>query len=60
MIRFVEWLQHPIKLKRKKKNEHRSNQTHGENGHVDQQGEVTRGDSQIAKQTVHVFAVPEL
>ena len=60
MIGFVEWIQRPIKLKRKKKNEQRSSQTNGESGNYYQQGEVARGDSQIAQQTVHVFPVPEL
>ena len=60
MIGFVEWIQRPIKLKRKKKNEQRSHQTNGESGNDYQQGEVARSDSQVAKQTIHVFAVPEL
>jgi hypothetical protein len=60
MIGFIEWIQLPIKLKRKRKNEQRSNQTNGESGDLDQQGEVARGNPQVAKQTIHVFPVPEL
>jgi len=59
MIGFIEWIQRPIKLKRKK-NEQRSNQTNGESGNDYQQGKVARGDSQVTQQTVHVFPVPEL
>ncbi len=58
MLAFSEWA---LRTKRKKKkDEQRSNQTHGESGNLNQQGEVARGDSQIAQQTIHVFAVPEL
>ena len=58
MLAFSEWV---LRTKRKKKkDEQRSNQTHGESGNLNQQGEVARGDSQIAQQTIHVFAVPEL
>jgi len=58
MLAFSEWV---LRAKRKrKKDEQRSNQTNSEIGHVNQQGEVARGDSQIAQQTIHVFAVPEL
>jgi hypothetical protein len=60
MIGFAEWIQRPVKLKRKKKNEQRSSQTHGEGGDLDQQGEVAGNDSQVTQQTIHVFAVPEL
>jgi len=60
MIGFIEWIQRPIKLKRKKKNEQRSNQTNGESGNDYQQGEVARGNPQVAQQTVHVFPVLEL
>jgi hypothetical protein len=58
MLAFTEWV---LRAKRKKKkDEQRSSQTHGESGHVHQQGEALRGNPQVAKQTVHVFAVPEL
>jgi hypothetical protein len=58
MMTFNEWF---LRAKRKKKkDEQRSNQTHGESGHLNQQGEIAGGDSQIAQQTIHVFAVPEL
>ena len=58
MLAFSEWV---LRTKRKKKkDEQRSNQTHGESGNLNQQGEVARGDSQVAQQTIHVFAVPEL
>jgi hypothetical protein len=58
MLAFSEWV---LRTKRKKKkDEQRSNQTHGEGGNLNQQGEVVRSDSQIAQQTIHVFAVPEL
>ena len=58
MMAFTEWV---LRAKRKrKKDEQRSNQTHGESGNLNQQGEVAGSDSQVAQQTVHVFAVPEL
>ena len=58
MLAFNEWV---LRAKRKKKkDEQRSNQTHGEGGNLNQQGEVAGGDSQVAQQTIHVFAVPEL
>jgi hypothetical protein len=58
MLAFSEWV---LRVKRKnKKDEQRSNQTHSEIGHVNQQGEVAGSDTQIAQQTIHVFAVPEL
>jgi hypothetical protein len=58
MLAFSEWV---LRAKRKrKKDEQRSNQTHGEVGNVNQQREVAGSDSQVAQQTVHVFAVPEL
>ena len=58
MLAFSEWV---LRTKRKKKkDEQRSNQTHGESGNLNQQGEVARGDTQVAQQTIHVFAVPEL
>ena len=58
MLKLKEWLR--IRKKKEKKNEQRSSQTHGEGGNLNQQGEVARGDPQVAQQTVHVFAVPEL
>ena len=58
MLAFTEWV---LRAKRKKKkDEQRSSQTHGESGNLNQQGEVARGNPQVAQQTVHVFAVPEL
>jgi hypothetical protein len=58
MLAFTEWLR--IRKKKEKKNEQRSSQTHGEVGNLNQQGQTARGNSQVAQQTVHVFAVPEL
>ena len=61
MMSLIEWIHCDKKRKAKElANEPRSNQTHGESGNDYQQGEVARGDSQIAQQTVHVFPVPEL
>jgi hypothetical protein len=58
MLAFSEWV---LRAKRKKKkDEQRSNQTHGEGGNFHQQGQASRGNPQVAQQTVHVFAVPEL
>jgi len=57
MLAFSEWV---LRAKRrKKKDEQRSNQTNSEIGHFNQQGEVARSDTQVAQQTIHVFAVPE-
>jgi triphosphoribosyl-dephospho-CoA synthetase len=58
MLKLKEWLR--IRKKKEKKNEQRSSQTHREVGNLNQQGEVARGNPQVAQQTVHVFAVPEL
>jgi hypothetical protein len=58
MLAFSEWV---LRTKRKKKkDEQRSNQTHGESGNLNQQGEVAGGDSQVAQQTIHVFPIAEL
>ena len=58
MLAFTEWV---LRAKRKKKkDEQRSSQTHGESGNVHQQGEALRGHPQVAKQTVHLFPVAEL
>jgi len=58
MLAFSEWV---LRAKRKrKKDEQRSNQTNGESGNLNQQGEVAGSNPQIAQQTIHVFAVPEL
>jgi hypothetical protein len=59
-LKFKGWVNQQIKKKKGKKNEQRSSQTHGEVGNLNQQGQTARGDPQIAQQTVHVFAVPEL
>jgi hypothetical protein len=58
MLGLEEWLR--IRKKKEKKNEQRSSQTHGEVGNLNQQGQAARGNPQVAQQTVHVFAVPEL
>jgi len=58
MLKLKEWLR--IRKKKEKKNEQRSSQTHREVGNLNQQGQATRGNPQVAQQTVHVFAVPEL
>jgi hypothetical protein len=58
MLAFTEWV---LRAKRKKKkDECRSCETYREIGHVNQQREVAGGNPQVAQQTVHVFAVPEL
>jgi hypothetical protein len=62
MLSLSEWLKVKKRMKKKKENgdEPRGNQTHGEGGNLHQQGQATRGNPQVAQQTVHVFAVPEL
>jgi triphosphoribosyl-dephospho-CoA synthetase len=58
MLAFTEWV---LRAKRKKKkDEQRSSETHREVGNLNQQGQAARGNPQVAQQTVHVFAVPEL
>jgi hypothetical protein len=58
MLTFTEWV---LKAKRKKKkDEQRSNQTHGENGNLNQQGEVAGGNQTQSTKTVFVFPVPQL
>ena len=62
MLSFIEWLKVEKRMKKKKGkgDEQRSNQTYGEGGNLNQQREVAGGNPQVAQQTVHVFAVPEL
>jgi hypothetical protein len=61
MMSLIEWIHYDKKRKVKElANEPRSNQTHGEGGDLNQQGEVARGDSQVAQQTIHVFPIAEL
>lgn len=61
MLSITEWMKVEKRNKKKKEpNEPRSNQTHGEGGNINQQGQAARGDSQVTQQTIHVFAVPEL
>ena len=62
MLSFTEWLKVEKRMKKKKEksDEPRGNQTYGEGGNFNQQGQAARGNSQIPQQTVHVFAVPEL
>jgi hypothetical protein len=62
MLSFTEWLKVEERMKKKKdkNDESRGNKTYGEVGNLNQQREVTRGNSQVTQQTVHVFAVPEL
>ena len=62
MMSFSEWLKVEARMKKKKdkNDESRGNQTYGEGGNFHQQGQAARGNSQVAQQTVHVFAVPEL
>ncbi len=60
MLAFAEWVLNQHKKKKERKNERHTSQIGGEIGHINQQGEVARGDTQVAQQTIHVFAVPEL
>ena len=61
MMSLIEWIHCDKKRKAKElANEPRSNQTHGESGNLNQQGEVARGDTQVSAQRVFVFSVPEL
>jgi hypothetical protein len=59
-LKFKGWVNQQIKKKKGKKNEQRSSQTHREVGNLNQQGQTAGGNPQVAQQTVHVFAVPEL
>ena len=62
MLSFTEWLKVEKRMKKKKEkgDEPRGNQTNGEGGNFNQQGQAAGGNSQISQQTIHVFAVPEL
>ena len=62
MLSFTEWLkvEKRIKKKKEKGDEPRGNQTNGEGGNFNQQGQAAGSNPQIAKQTLHVFAVPKL
>jgi hypothetical protein len=59
MMSFIDWTEQDRKRKEKeKRNEQRSNQTHRESGHFNQQGEVAGGDSKVTQQAVHLFPEP--
>lgn len=62
MLGFIEWLEAEERNSKTKenKNEPRGSQTHGESGNFNQQGQAAGSNPQIAKQTLHVFAVPKL
>jgi hypothetical protein len=57
MLAFSEWV---LRAKRKKKkDEQRSNQTHGENGHLNQQGEAVGGNQTQSSKAIFIFPVSE-
>jgi len=57
MLAFAEWV---LNKKKERKDERHTSKIGGESGHVNQQGEATRGYSQEPTNGVFVFAVPEL
>ena len=58
MLAFSEWV---LRAKRKKKkDEQRSSQTHGESGNLNQQGEAVGGNQTQSAKTVYVFPAIEL
>jgi hypothetical protein len=60
MLMFVEWVLNQKKKKKERKDERHNSQVGGESGHINQQREITGGDSQVAQQTIYVFSAPEL
>jgi len=60
MLNFTDWLKSEKRKKKEKKDEQRGSQTYGESGNVHQQGQAIGSNPQVAQQTIHVFAVPEL
>ena len=61
MMSLIEWIHCDKKRKAKElANEPRSNQTHGESGNLNQQGQAAGLDSQEPTQAIHIFTVPEL
>ena len=60
MLAFAEWVLNQKKKKKERKDERHNSQVGGESGHINQQGEVAGLDPQVAQQTIHVFAEPEL
>jgi hypothetical protein len=62
MFSLIDWIkaEKRIKKKKEKANEPRGNQTNGEGGNHNQQGQTAGVDTQVAQQTVHLFPIPEL
>jgi hypothetical protein len=60
MLNFKRWTKQQIKKKKGKANEPRCGETHRESGHVNQQGEVARGNQTQPTKTVFIFPVPQL
>ena len=60
MLAFSEWILNQKKKKKEHKDERHNSQIGGEIGHLNQQGEAARGNSQVAQQTIHVFPEPKL
>ncbi len=60
MLVFTEWVLNQKKKKKEHKDERHNSQVGGEIGHINQQGEVVRDNSQVAQQTIHVFPEPKL
>jgi hypothetical protein len=60
MLAFTEWVLNQKKKKKERKDERHNSQVSGESGHIHQQGEVARLDSQEPTQAIHLFTEPEL
>ena len=60
MLAFAEWVLNQQKKKKERKDERHASQISREIGHINQQGKTAGGDQKVTKQTVPVFAVPEL
>lgn len=62
MFSLIEWLKSKKRIKKhkEKSNEPRGNQTNGESGNHNQQGQTAGANTQVTQQTVHLFPVPEL
>jgi hypothetical protein len=59
MLNFKRWTKQQIKKKKGKANEPRCGETGGENGHINNEREVARGNQTQPTKAIFIFPVPE-